>query len=241
MDEIADLLCFDWRGTKKNRYTTDKWSDDKNCRPLKNSAATAQGLLTGNRQLDKAKRFKLIAVDLDKKDNWDEVVATYQKLELPESLTVQTPSGGYHILFWIPKNIKAQNINDDRHCTHFELKGDNGNITAPGSVFDDGATYIVVKDVPIARLFPVEAYRLCKYKKEWHPPVVLGDAPLPDQADVDANAYRIDERARKNPRGWQLRCPYHDDKQASAILFYSGWLYCSGCGHSERIVRKEGA
>lgn len=238
MNELDNLLSFAWQGTKKGRYTRDKWSDDKNCRKLKDSTATANALLTGNRQLDKTKQFKLVAVDLDRKSNWGEVIETYKALDLPESLTVQTPSGGYHILFWVPKGIKAQNINDDRHCKHFELKGDNNNITAPGSVFDDGATYTVVRDIPIARLYPVEAYRLCKYKQEWRPPPIPGDF-VPEKADVDAYARFLDDRARKNPRGWQVRCPYHDDKQASAILFYTGWLYCSGCNHTEKLVTKE--
>ena len=77
MDELNSLLSFSWKGTKRNRYTTDKWSDDKNCRKLKDSKTTANALLTGPRQLDRTKQFKLIAVDLDKKDNWDEVIDTY--------------------------------------------------------------------------------------------------------------------------------------------------------------------
>lgn len=160
MDELQDLLSFAWQGTKKNRYTLDKWSDDKNCRPLKSSKATANALLTGYRQLDKTGRWKLIAVDLDHKDNWDEVIATFKALELPQTLTVATPSGGYHLFYWVLKDIPVQNINDDRHCKNFELKGDNSNITAPGSVFKCGASYKIVRDIPIARLLSGEAYRL---------------------------------------------------------------------------------
>ena len=238
MEELADLLSFAWRGTKKDRYTTDRWSDDANCRPLSTSAATANALLTGKRQLDPTGRWKLIAVDLDHKDNWEQVIEKYRSLELPPSLTVQTPSGGYHIFFWVQKDIPAQNINDDRHCKNFELKGDMSNITAPGSVFDDGAAYIVVRDVRIARLLAGEAYRLCKHKQEPRMPYVPEDF-VPDRSEVENEAHRLDERARKNPRGWQIRCPYHEDSRSSAVLFHSGWLYCSGCGHKEQIVKKE--
>lgn len=237
MDELNNLLSFRWKGSKKNRYTTDKWGDDKNCRPLSKSKAKANALLTGKRQLDKTGHWKLIAVDLDNKDNWDEVIATYQALELPQSLTVRTPNGGFHIFFWIQKDIPAQNINDDRHCKNFELKGDMSNITAPGSVFDDGAAYIIARDMPIARLLPLEAQCLCKHKQEWRPPR-LPDDFIPDQADVEQYAHHMDERARKNPRGWQIRCPFHEDRQASAVLFHSGWLYCSGCGKKEQVVKK---
>ena len=197
-----------------------------------------RGLLTGVRQLDKTNRWKLVAVDLDNKDNWDEVIATYKALDLPQTLTVQTPNGGYHIFFWVQKDVPAQNINDDRHCKNFELKGDGSNITAPGSVFDDGLAYVVVRDAPIRRLLFDEAYRLCKQRKEWHPPRMAEDF-IPDKADVEAYAHHLDERARKNPRGWQVRCPAHEDHRSSAVLFDSGWIYCSGCGHKEQLVKKE--
>jgi hypothetical protein len=239
MNELANLLSFAWQGTKKNRWTADKWSDDANCRPLSQSTRPANALLTGKRQLDPTGRWKLIAVDLDKKDNWDEVVEKYRDLELPPSLTVLTPSGGFHVFFWIQKDIPAQNINDDRHCKNFELKGDMSNITAPGSVFDDNLAYRVVRDVPIAKLLAGEAYRLCKHRQEWRPPRMPEDF-IPDKADVDAYALHLDDRARRNPRGWQVRCPYHEDSRSSAVLFNSGWLYCSGCGHKEQLVKKEG-
>jgi hypothetical protein len=239
MEELNNLLSFAWRGTKKDRYTTDKWSDDKNCRPLKDSHIRANALLTGKRQLDKTGRWKLIAVDLDNKSNWDEVIATYQALDLPQSLTVQTPSGGYHIFFWVAKDIPVQSINDDRHCKNFELKGDMSNITAPGSVFKDGAAYIIARNVPIAKLLAGEAYRLCKHRQEWRPPRLPDDYVLPDAYDIEQTAKHYDERARHTPRGWYFRCPFHEDRQASAVLFNSGWFFCSGCGKKERMVKKE--
>lgn len=237
MDELNNLLSFAWRGTKKDRYTTDKWSDSKNCRPLKDSKATANALLTGKRQLDKTGRWKLIAVDLDNKDNWEQVIETFKALDLPQSLTVATPSGGYHIFFWIQKDIPAQNINDDRHIKNFELKGDMGNITAPGSVFDDGSAYIIARDVPIARLLAGEAYRLAKHRQEWRPPRLDSDF-VPDPNDIESVAKHYDERARHTPRGWYFRCPFHEDRKSSAVLFNSGWFFCSGCGKKEQLVKK---
>lgn len=237
MDELNNLLSFNWAGTKQARFTRDKWGDDKNCRPLKDSKATAQALLTGRRQLDKTGRWKLIAVDLDNKDNWNEVIETFKSLELPQSLTVATPSNGYHIFFWIQKDIPAQSINDDRHCKNFELKGDNSNITAPQSVFDCGAEYKVVRDIPIARLLAGEAYRLCKHKRVIRMPQRPEDL-TPDRIEVDDYARHFDEHARRNPRGWQIRCPYHEDTRSSAILFDSGWIYCAGCGETRFVVKK---
>ena len=99
MNELQDLLSFAWQGTKKNRYTLDKWSEDKKLSSIKSLVKLRRNaLLTGYRQLDKTGRWKLIAVDLDHKDNWDEVIATFKALELPQTLTVATPSGGYHFV-----------------------------------------------------------------------------------------------------------------------------------------------
>lgn len=238
MEELNNLKSFAWQGTKKGRFTKDKWSDVKNCRPLRDSESKANALLTGIKQLNKSKQYKLIAVDLDKKDNWDEVLKTFRELHLPESLTVQTPSGGFHIFFWIQKSIPAQSINDDRHCKNFELKGDKSNITAPGSVFECGAEYKVVRDIPIARLLPMQAYRLCISKQEWHPPRLPSDF-IPEPGDIDSFAKHLDPQARRNPRGWQVRCPEHEDQRSSAVLFFSGWLYCSGCNAKIHMVKKE--
>lgn len=237
MEELKSLLSFGWQGTKKDRWTSDKWGDVKNCRPLSFSKRSSNALLTGKKQLDKTKQWKLIAVDLDNKDNWDEVIETYKALDLPQSLTVQTPSGGYHIFFWVLKGIPVQNINDDRHCRNFELKGDNSNITAPGSVFDDGSSYVVVRDVPIRRLLAGEAHRLCKNRTEWHPPRVADDF-IPDPNDIESVAKHYDERARHTPRGWYFRCPFHEDHKSSAVLFNTGWFFCSGCGKKEQMVKK---
>ncbi len=238
MQELDQLLSFNWRGTKKNRYTNDKWGQDENCRKLQDSKSTAQALLTGRRQLDSAKMFKLIAVDLDNKDNWQEVIEKFASLELPPSLTVLTPSNGYHIFFWVNKSIPVQSINDDRHCKNFELKGDMSNITAPGSVFECGAEYKVVRDVPIARLLAGEAHRLCKHRQEPRMPYVADDF-IPDRSEVENEAHRLDERARKNPRGWQIRCPSHEDRRSSAVLFLSGWIHCSGCGYKYQVIKKD--
>lgn len=238
MDELGQLKSFAWHGTKKERYTKDRWSDDANVRPLQSSTASANALLTGNRQLDPSGRWKLIAVDLDNKDNWEEVIETYRALKLPQSLTVQTPSGGYHIFFWVLKSIPVQNINDDRHCKNFELKGDGSNITAPGSVFKDGLAYRIARDVPIAHLKAGQAYRLAKHRQEWHPPRLDSDF-IPDPNDIESIAKHYDQRARHTPRGWYFRCPFHEDHKSSAVLFNNGWFFCSGCGHKEQLVKKE--
>lgn len=238
MEQFDGMLSFAWQGTKKNRYTKDRWSSDANCRRLKDSEASANALLTGNRQKDKTGKWKLIACDLDNRDNWEEVISTYKALELPSTFMDRTPSNGYHIFFWVLAGIPIQSINDDRHCKHFELKGDGSNITAPGSVFDDGATYEVINDVPIAHLLPAETYRLAPYKQTSYR-IYNKDDFTPSQQEVETVAFQLDPKARRNPRGWAIHCPFHNDHRSSAILFDSGWLYCSGCGAKKLMVLKQ--
>lgn len=234
-DEIRDMLSFAWRGTKKHRYSRDKWSLPCGVRLLKDSQSKANAILTGNRQLDKTGKYKLIAVDLDIKDNWREVLNTYKNLDLPDTLTVRTPSGGLHLFFWIKRFIRAETICDERHCKHFELKGDNNNITAPGSVFKCGSAYKVILDVPIARLTDDEALRLLKPmprpKRSWGYPT----CKVPKD-EVEKWAYDADNKAHRISKGFQIRCPFHDDKRASAIVFNNGFFYCSGCGVKKYVI-----
>lgn len=232
MEELQECLSFAWQGTKKNRWTADEWSRDSECRKLKDSTASANAVLTGNRQIDSSKTYKLIAVDLDHKNNWDDVVEYYVSLQLPETLTAATPSGGAHMFFWVNKYIRVQSIYDDRHIKGFELKGDNNNITAPGSVFKCGAEYKIIKNLPIAKLSSMDVVRLVRNVYPRQPVHYTGKK---DAKSAHEWAVAHDPQAKENSRGYALRCPFHEDKRASAIMFNSGYFFCSGCGKKEKI------
>lgn len=238
MEQFSNMLSFAWIGTKKGRFTRDKWGDAKNCRPLSTSSSKANAILTGHKQLDPTKQYKLVALDLDKKDNWQEVGDKWKQMGLPRTFTTRTPNGGLHMFYWVPKNAPAKTINDDTHCRNFEVKGDNSNITAPQSVFECGSEYEVVLDTNIAKLDIIQAFTLFKHKPKESVPTQYWMNEV-DLSDVERKAYELDHQARKNPRGYTLKCPFHEDKRASAILFENGYFYCSGCGHEEFLVDKK--
>ena len=238
MDQFQDLLSFSWQGTKKGRWTRDKWGDIKNCRPLKDSATTANALLTGKKQLDKTGEYKLVALDLDHKDNWKEVIYKLKSMKLPPTFAVKSPSGGVHLYYWVNKSLPAKTITDDTHCRNFEVKGDNSNITAPGSRFISGEEYRILKDRPIAKLSLEQGLRLFIHKPYSKPIAPFWENKDPDISEVERKAYELDPHAKKNPRGFALKCPFHQDRRASAVLFENGYFYCSGCGHEERLVKR---
>lgn len=237
MEQFQDLLSFSWHGTKKGRYTTDKWGDIKNCRKLKDTKTTANALLTGNHQLSEDGKLKLIAFDLDHKDNWEEVIDTFKALHLPQTFTVRSPSGGFHIYYWIPAGVRAKTITDDTHCRNLEVKGDNSNITAPQSRFSDGNEYSVVRDIKVATLDSTQAYRIFKYKQPKEAPRQFWQNSV-DLSEVENKAYELDHQAKRRGDRFLLRCHVHNDNRASAVLFDNGYFYCSGCGHEEFIIKK---
>lgn len=75
---------------------------------------------------------------------------------LPETFTVQTPSGGYHLYYRYDKEIP----NMSNKCIHpqIDLRGEGGYVVAPPSVIE-GVPYKVIKAVPVAP-FPQELKRL---------------------------------------------------------------------------------
>ena len=86
-----------------------------------------------------------------------------------------------------------------------------------------------------------EIYTYRRYdprKQEWRPPRMPSDF-VPDASSVEQLAKQFDPRAKQTPRGWYFRCVKHEDRQASAVLFNSGWYFCSGCGYKELMVKKE--
>jgi len=79
--------------------------------------------------------------------------ATMKKLQkdhgkLPETLTIQTPSGGWHLYFQKPdiEHIGNNSIGDD-----IDIRCDGGYVLAAGSSID-GNAYTVIRNKPVAAL-----------------------------------------------------------------------------------------
>lgn len=99
----------------------------------------------------------LNGIVLDQDDPSFEYLAEKAGLELPPTLTVRTGAGGYHRIYRYPndngtrygcRSVKHPVFSD---VTIFDIKGDGGQVVAPGSVHPDtGNYYEIVDDVSIS-------------------------------------------------------------------------------------------
>lgn len=72
-----------------------------------------------------------------------------QHSPLPPTLTVRTPTGGFHYYFQYPQGAVIKNSTSDIG-EGLDIKSHKGYVVAPGSVMSDGRSYIIVSDVPPA-------------------------------------------------------------------------------------------
>lgn len=98
----------------------------------------------------------MFVIDLDVKDGKDgpRALATLiaRHGPLPETRTVRTQSGGLHLYFRTPDGGDVANAHGflkDDIGDGIDIKGLNGQVAAPGSVYE-GRTYALERDVPIA-------------------------------------------------------------------------------------------
>lgn len=87
-----------------------------------------------------------IVIDVDKKHSNKGIDWLKNNItNLPETLTVQTPSGGYHLYYHVHGTFN----NRVRIVEEVDIRGDGGYAVGPGSSID-GKYYAIVKNAPIA-------------------------------------------------------------------------------------------
>jgi hypothetical protein len=101
-------------------------------------------------------RSKLIVIDIDIKDGKDgyKTLAALEKKygKLPETFTVRTPTGGYHLYFWGICSSSTEKLGEG-----LDVKSVGGFVVAPGSCTAKGAKtvdgdYVIEKDIQIAAI-----------------------------------------------------------------------------------------
>lgn len=106
----------------------------------------------------------LFVVDVDVKNGvgWTGLEAFQRRYgSLPETLAIDTPSGGKHFLFAYPDGVRVANKgNLDK--LQIDVRGDGGYVLAPPSLLRSGGSYRVAHDVPIAAASPALLARLTK-------------------------------------------------------------------------------
>jgi hypothetical protein len=118
----------------------------------------------------------IIVLDIDVKGG-ARGLETFEKLglKLGDTLTVKTPTGGYHCYYQgIDREVGAGHLisNDDG----LDIKSHNAYVLAPGSTID-GAPYVVEHDLPVAP-FPEHLRDKLKSPRDYA-------APVPDNFESD--------------------------------------------------------
>lgn len=92
----------------------------------------------------------LLVIDVDVKDGAEglESLSKYGA-ELPKTMTVQTPSGGYHYYYYVNGSYK----NSVGLYPGIDIRSDGGYIVAPPSIIN-GMQYTVINNEPIAEATP---------------------------------------------------------------------------------------
>jgi len=92
------------------------------------------------------RRSGLLAIDVDPRatPQW---LASLRELELPQTFTVRTASGGFHLYLALPADSRI--TIGAALLPGIDWRGNGGYIVAAGSVVND-ATYTIAKNLPIA-------------------------------------------------------------------------------------------
>lgn len=89
----------------------------------------------------------LVVVDIDGQEGIDSFEKLLGERNWPKTLTVSTPSGGYHLYF------KGSDIHNSVSTVapKVDIRGDGGYVVGPGSVID-GVEYLIEEDTEVASL-----------------------------------------------------------------------------------------
>lgn len=88
----------------------------------------------------------LMVIDVDVKHSAQGIDLIRKHMpNFPKTFIVQTPSGGYHIYYYVDREI----YNRVRLYPEIDIRGENGYVVAPGSVIDD-KSYRVISEHDIA-------------------------------------------------------------------------------------------
>ena len=170
--------CISWKDvTATDEAQIHEWA--------KSFSQPVAGVLTGSRS-----GVWVIDVDVPKKDGDDDgrnTLDSWQKVHgsLPETFTVETPSGGLHLYFKMPKDGDVRN-SVKQAAPGIDVRGTGGYVIAPGSTLPDGRQYRIVSNEP-----PVLAPDwLLNLVRRIQQPAKRGQGPVPMPAMLDAEAAR---------------------------------------------------
>ena len=126
---------------------------------------------------------------------------------LPETLTVITGSGGNHLYFAYPLNQTIRNDSSRRLGPGLDIRGEGGQVVAPGSTHPNGTTYEF--DLDTEHLEPAEAPEwLLQLLKDPEPPTPPTNTTNGTQDNTSGPAARYNNQTNWNQLltddGWTL-------------------------------------
>lgn len=92
----------------------------------------------------------ITVIDIDTKGDKVVPLETF-----PETFTIKTPSGGYHLYYAYEEKIQ-QTANTFPQFPHVDIRNDGGYVVAPPSINEKG-NYTIMLNVPIVR-FPIDLF-----------------------------------------------------------------------------------
>ena len=96
------------------------------------------------------KRSGMIGLDIDVKNGGHgkgSFILLQREHGKVETMTTRTPSGGGHLYFKYPDGVdRVPNLPEIDGFPGIEVKGDGGAMTLPGSLYSNGAEYVLTQD-----------------------------------------------------------------------------------------------
>ncbi|WP_233416673.1 bifunctional DNA primase/polymerase, partial [Streptomyces sp. N35] len=128
----------------------------------------------------------MIGIDLDRKDGVDGVaglneLAYRYGFEVPRTLTVCTPSGGFHLWFTAPTGVLIPN-SASKLAPGIDVRGTAGYLVGPGVTYAHGSYFVHPELAAVPEAYPIPEVLLDLILPPPAPPVRRRSLPSPTRA-----------------------------------------------------------
>jgi len=182
---------------------------------------------------------KLVIVDFDDEKTQEECMK-----KLPETFTVKTGRGMFHLYYFSNNDVSFKAFNESMD-TLVDVQGDVKQCVGPGSIHPNGNPYEVIKDIPIAfvdyaelkatiSIYDKNPKREEKPVKEYQKEKHLEDNFIDDvkrKVSIKDVLDWIGVDTSRNP----TQCPFHDSSGGKCLGFKHEVCHCFHCDEGWNI------
>jgi len=184
-----------WESAYNYKYTEDSFK-----KYLKE--ATGYGVLCG--------LGKLAVIDCDTKE-----LAQQLFMELPQTFSITTGSGGIHLYYIIKDLDKKIVINDNKKVHHGEVQFNGAYVVGPNSIHPNGKSYKIKNNLPIQKITKKELLKALKpFLKD--KPEFVENASSGMGWDISVileKLHGLTERERDEGNEWYGQHPVHGSRK----------------------------